>query len=83
MQDLTISLVQVFIEWENPEANRTRFEKLIQAHDMRSDVFILPEMFTTGFSMNESVVEKYSESSPTVLWMKKLELQLNTIQINL
>lgn len=72
MQDLAISLVQVSIEWENPEANRTRFEKLIQAHDMRSDVFILPEMFTTGFSMNESVVEKYSESSPTVLWMKKL-----------
>jgi len=72
MQDLTISLIQVCIQWENPEANRTRFEKLIQAHDMHSDVFILPEMFTTGFSMNESVVEKYSESSPTVLWMKKL-----------
>ena len=72
MQDLTISLIQVSIQWENPEANRTRFEKLIQAHDMHSDVFILPEMFTTGFSMNESVVEKYIESSPTVLWMKKL-----------
>ena len=72
MQDLTISLIQVSIQWENPEANRTRFEKLIQAHDMHSDVFILPEMFTTGFSMNETVVEKHSESSPTVLWMKKL-----------
>ncbi len=75
MQDLTISLIQSPLIWENPEANRQYFQKLIEAYEDKSDVFVLPEMFTTGFTMKEEVTETYSENSETVDWMKKLAIK--------
>jgi len=72
MQDLTISLVQSPLVWENPKQNLSYFKHLIGSYDDPSDVFILPEMFTTGFTMNASVTENFSTESETVAWMKEL-----------
>ena len=52
MQDLNASLVQCQLAWENPEDNRKQFEEIISALPQPTDLVVLPEMFTTGFSMN-------------------------------
>jgi omega-amidase len=49
---LTVSIIQTNIAWENKPSNLTLFEQKIQACASYSDIVLLPEMFTTGFSMN-------------------------------
>lgn len=49
-QDLRVTLVQSDIIWEDAERNRRRMAEHI-AKAEASDIIILPEMFTTGFSM--------------------------------
>ena len=51
MQDLTVSLVQLDIFWENPERNIQHINRILADTDL-GDVVVLPEMFGTGFSMN-------------------------------
>lgn len=55
MQDLTLSLIQTEITPDNPEANLERYEPLLEqtrqtGQGKGSDLVILPEVFTTGFS---------------------------------
>jgi len=52
VQDLTVTLVQCQLAWEKPADNRRQFEQLISDADAAADLIVLPEMFTTGFSMN-------------------------------
>lgn len=70
MQDLIISIIQSNLSWENKKANLKMFEgKLTKTAP--SDLIILPEMFTTGFSMQpESLAEPMNGKS--VLWMIKM-----------
>ncbi len=64
---LKISLAEFDIEWENPQANIEYLDDLLENH--RSDLVILPEMFTTGFSMNaKQIAEK--PFGKTFDWMK-------------
>ena len=49
---LHISLIQSPLHWESPEANRAMFEEKISLVNKEVDIFILPEMFTTGFTMD-------------------------------
>lgn len=72
MQDfLNIILVQTHLHWENPVANRKHFETLIEAVVEDTNLIILPEMFTTGFSMNASQLAETMQGD-TVSWMKDL-----------
>lgn len=52
MNDLTVTLLQTNIVWENPEANLKHYAELIDSLSQSTDLIILPEMFTTGFTMN-------------------------------
>lgn len=52
MQDLTVALVQCQLAWENPQDNRSQIGAAIDRLEAPSDLIVLPEMFTTGFSMN-------------------------------
>ncbi len=52
MQNLTCTLVQCELAWEAPADNRRQFGDIIAGMDAPTDLIILPEMFTTGFSMN-------------------------------
>jgi predicted amidohydrolase len=49
---LRITMIQAPVVWENIPANLARFESLIRRAGGETDVAVLPEMFTTGFSMN-------------------------------
>ena len=59
MQDLTVTLIQTELFWEDISANLAMFDQKIDGISEKTDVIILPEMFTTGFTMN---VEKAAES---------------------
>lgn len=57
---LRISLVQYDIVWENKEANLSYVENIVTSLAGKTDIVVLPEMFTTGFTMNS---HKLSESN--------------------
>lgn len=52
MQDLSIAFVQASLHWESAEANLAMFEEYLWHIEGSVDVVVLPEMFTTGFTMN-------------------------------
>ena len=52
--NLKITIIQSELHWENVEENLAMFTKKIEAINEQTDIVVLPEMFTTGFSM-ESV----------------------------
>jgi predicted amidohydrolase len=52
MRDLRVTLLQEELVWEDPPANRERFAELLLTNKPETDLVLLPEMFTTGFSMN-------------------------------
>lgn len=65
---LRLTLLQTALHWENPQANRDHFtERLAYIED--TDVVLLPEMFTTGFSMNTEAYAEPAKNGPTVTWM--------------
>lgn len=65
---LGITLIQTPLHWEQPEANRAHFATKISQLSDQTDLIVLPEMFTTGFSMNASQLAE-SMDGPTVKWM--------------
>lgn len=71
MASLTVTLIQTALFWENKKANLDMLEQKIEGIKEPSEIVILPEMFSTGFSMN---VEKLAETmeGDTVKWMKKI-----------
>ncbi len=76
MQDLKVALVQCQLAWENPADNRQQFEDLLAAQAAHADVVVLPEMFTTGFSMN-AVANAEAPGGDTSAWMQSLAGQLD------
>ncbi|TYP99686.1 putative amidohydrolase [Tenacibaculum adriaticum] len=70
-EKLNIAIIQSDLIWENPEANRLQFERKVNQVDNATDLIILPEMFSTGFSMNASVLAE-TMSGETVQWMQKM-----------
>jgi predicted amidohydrolase len=56
MKNLKVTLIQIGIEWQNIELNLLHFKSLISDIENKTDLIILPEMFTTGFTMNPSAI---------------------------
>lgn len=77
MKDLIISGVQCPLKWEDPEANREALGQRLEALP-ESDIVVLPEMFTTGFTMSpETVAETHSDDMATLKWMRAHARRLN------
>lgn len=74
---LNIALIQTDLVWENPIENRKNLTKKIEGIVEAVDVVILPEMFSTGFTMNAEAVAE-TMNGETVNWMKQLAFKLNT-----
>ncbi|MFI1772968.1 amidohydrolase [Thalassobellus citreus] len=75
-KELNIALVQSDLVWENPEQNRLNFSEKIKSISDSVDVIVLPEMFTSAFTMNASNVAETMHGD-TVLWMQKEALKAN------
>lgn len=69
--NLRISILQYDIIWEDKKANLQKIEKMISSLSSKTDFIVLPEMFTTGFSMN---VENLAETNDgyTITYIKNL-----------
>jgi predicted amidohydrolase len=68
MNTARIALVQTTLAWEDAVANREHFEAKLDTID-GADLIVLPEMFSTGFSMaSEALAEPMD--GPTVAWMQ-------------
>ena len=78
MSQLIITLIQSPIYWENKEKNLEMFSGKISAIKEKTDVVILPEMFSTGFTMNaETLAEEMNSTS--VSWMRNESIKNNCV----
>lgn len=68
MSSLTITTIQTDLKWEDKTANLEHFEAKIESLQQPTELVILPEMFSTGFSMQpERLAERMD--GPTLRWM--------------
>ncbi len=70
MQNLRISLVQGDTRWHDPAGNRAYYGRLMASLRGLTDLVLLPETFTSGFS-NEAIDEAETMDGPTVAWMRE------------
>lgn len=71
MDTLNLALIQADLAWEDPEANRRYFGNIIPGLQAETHLVILPEMFTTGFTMTPEPLAE-SMDGVTVQWMKEM-----------
>ena len=76
---LRVSLVQFEIAWEDPLANCALLEEKLQHLINQTDVVVLPEMFSTGFSMNDQGAE--IGHGPVIKWLKLMASRLNALVV--
>ena len=74
--ELNIVGIQSGIVWEKPEVNLEYFDQQISMLPSTVDLVILPEMFTTGFTMNAMKLAEL-ENGETLIWMKNQALKMN------
>lgn len=74
---MKVAIIQSDIVWENPNANRLHFEEKIDSIQEVIDLIVLPEMFSTGFTMNPSAVAETMDGE-TVSWMISLAKKKST-----
>lgn len=68
---MEIAIIQADLVWENPKANRTQFEQKINAISQSVDLIVLPEMFSTGFTMFPNDLAE-TMNGETVKWMQEV-----------
>ncbi len=73
---MRVTLIQTDLHWENPAANRDAFTKKLLPLAGQTDLVVLPEMFTTGFSMHP---QDKAEVFPgiTLDWMLSLSFEID------
>ena len=72
--DLRVSLVQAATLWHDPAGNRALYGELVRALRGHSDLVVLPETFTSGFS-NEAAGRAEGMDGESVAWMRALAVE--------
>ena len=70
-QTLTITTIQTALHWENTALNLAMLESKISNIKEKTEIVVLPEMFSTGFSMRPEQLAETMEGE-TVQWMKRI-----------
>jgi predicted amidohydrolase len=70
-QELKVALVQTDLIWENPVQNRAQLANKINAITEQVDLIVLPEMFTSGFTMHPQAVAETMDGE-TMSWLRNL-----------
>lgn len=69
-KEINLAILQSDLQWENPQVNLMQFEQQIVALDDQTDLALLPETFSTGFTMR---VREFADNDEEVLeWMKRM-----------
>ncbi len=77
-ETLKIVTIQSELIWENPEQNRLQFSKKIKAISEAVDIIVLPEMFTSGFTMQPAQVAETMKGK-TIQWLKALAKEKDAV----
>jgi predicted amidohydrolase len=80
MEDLSVLLIQTSLFWENIDANLAALEEKIWQNEEPVDLIVLPEMFSTGFTMNPKPLAE-PMNSKTFRWMKQQASQANAVVV--
>jgi omega-amidase len=80
MHNLRITLLQADLYWEDPTANRAALEEKIWRLDHPGDVIVLPEMFTTGFTMRARPLAEPMQLH-TFKWMRQMAAQTDALML--
>ncbi len=75
--DVKISIVQAETVWHNPQANREYYQAILREQHAGSDVIVLPETFTSGFS-NDAIAQAETMQGETVAWLREQALALKS-----
>lgn len=67
---LRVSLLQSALHWEQKQANLDRFSMRLHKLAGQTDLVLLPEMFSTGFTMNAAALAE-TMTGPTLSWMAR------------
>lgn len=78
MDDLRVSLVQGDTRWHDPAGNRDYYAGLMAPLAGQTDLVLLPETFTSGFS-NEALAEAETMDGPTVAWLREQAARLGAV----
>ncbi len=74
---LKVSVIQEDLVWENKESNLTKFEKhILNLEDC--DIVVLPEMFSTAFSMQPTDLAETMEGA-TIKWLKRMASEKDVV----
>jgi len=71
MSTLTVTGIQSNLHWEDKKANLQMFEEKILSISQQTEIVVLPEMFSTGFSMQPEKLAETMEGE-TMQWMKRV-----------
>ena len=69
MQDISVTLVQTALHWHDAAANRQMLAQKMAQMQEPTDLIVLPEMFTTGFSMDAPLLAEKPDG-PTLDWLQ-------------
>jgi predicted amidohydrolase len=76
LNELGIAIIQTPVFWEDPKRNRELFSRKIDTISTKTDLIVLPEMFTSGFTMSPENMDS-PEGEKTVFWMQEMAKQHN------
>ena len=71
MQTLTVSIVQAELYWHDANKNLDQFAASIESIDDSTDLIVLPEMFTSGFTM-DAAANAEAMDGKSIQWMRDM-----------
>lgn len=80
MDNLIITTIQTHLYWEDVAKNLAHFDAKINAINAKTDVVVLPEMFTTGFTMNPDVLAE-EHGGKGLQWMMQKSKEKNCVVV--
>lgn len=75
---LLITVIQTDLHWEDKAANLAMLEQKILGIQERTEIVVLPEMFSTGFSMKPQLLAETMDGE-TIQWMKRIAAEKKVI----
>ena len=76
--NINISLIQASLHWEDRQKNLNHLEGLMGGLKGKTDIIVLPEMFTSGFSMRTES-QSNTMDGEAVGWMQSMAKELNAV----
>lgn len=78
MQDLTVALIQADLAWEDIPGNLAGLDRLLAAPGPGADLVVLPEMFSTAFTMNAAALAEPADG-PAMQWLRAAARRMDCV----